>query len=212
MSNMDFYNKFRAVPPEAQKEIKGGRISGMTDINPMWRLKALTETFGPCGIGWYYEVVNRWLETGANNEISAFVEIHLFFKHEGEWSKPVYGVGGNSFVASQKNGLYTSDECFKMALTDALSVACKALGVGADIYFAKDRTKYTNTPQSQSPPQSQSQPPPAIYQCADCAQDFEDLMHNGKLLTAKYQYDHAAKLSSDKLGRCKKCREAVRSA
>ena len=29
-----------------------------------------------------------------------------------------------------------------MALTDAISVACKSLGFGADIYFGKDRTKY----------------------------------------------------------------------
>jgi len=37
-----------------------------------------------------------------------------------------------------------SDECFKMALTDALSVACKSLGVAADVYFEKDRSKYDN--------------------------------------------------------------------
>jgi hypothetical protein len=29
-----------------------------------------------------------------------------------------------------------------MALTDAISVACKALGMSADIYFNKDRSKY----------------------------------------------------------------------
>ena len=29
-----------------------------------------------------------------------------------------------------------------MATTDAISVACKQLGIGADIYFANDRTKY----------------------------------------------------------------------
>lgn len=31
-----------------------------------------------------------------------------------------------------------------MALTDALSVACKALGVAADVYWQADKTKYTN--------------------------------------------------------------------
>ena len=51
------------------------------------------------------------------------------------------------FVAKERNGLYTSDECYKMALTDAISVACKALGFGADVYWQADRTKYTNKPQ-----------------------------------------------------------------
>ena len=39
-----------------------------------------------------------------------------------------------------------SDECFKMALTDAISVAAKAIGVAADVYWQKDRTKYSAVP------------------------------------------------------------------
>jgi len=56
------------------------------------------------------------------------------------------GLGGASFVTDEKNGLYQSDECFKMALTDAIGVSCKALGMSADIYFAKDNTKYDSRP------------------------------------------------------------------
>lgn len=141
MINLHFYNKFREVPKTAQKEIIGGRLKGFTDINPMWRIKALTEEFGVCGFGWKYEIVSQELREGANSEIAAFVTINLYVKI-GEWSEAIQGVGGSMFVTKEKNGLYTSDECFKMALTDALSVACKSLGVGADIYFAKDRTKY----------------------------------------------------------------------
>jgi hypothetical protein len=151
--NLELYNKVRSVPPEAQKKIGGGRLSGMTDINPMWRIKSLTEQFGMCGFGWKYVIVNQSLETGANGEISAFVIINLYVKQGGEWSEPIPGTGGSSFVAKEKLGLYTSDECFKMALTDAISVACKALGFGADIYFEKDRTKYDQQPQN-SPQQT----------------------------------------------------------
>ena len=49
MGNLDLYDKVRAVPKEAQKQISGGRLNGMTDINPMWRIKTLTEQFGVCG-------------------------------------------------------------------------------------------------------------------------------------------------------------------
>ena len=52
MENLTIYNKARVVPESAQKTIKGGRLNGMTDINPMWRIQMLTELFGPCGIGW----------------------------------------------------------------------------------------------------------------------------------------------------------------
>ena len=50
MENMDIYNKVRAVPEEAKKQITAGRLRGMTDINPIFRIKTLTEIFGPCGM------------------------------------------------------------------------------------------------------------------------------------------------------------------
>lgn len=142
MSNLEIYNKVRKVPDEAKKKITGGRLNGMTDINPMWRIKSLTELFGVCGFGWKYEITDKRLEKGCNDEISCFVQISLFIKINDVWSDAIVGIGGASFVAKEKNGMYQSDECFKMALTDAISIACKAIGMGADVYFEKDRTKY----------------------------------------------------------------------
>ena len=143
--NLKIYNSVRSVPENAKKQIKGGRLSGMTDINPMWRIKTLTEHFGACGFGWKYTIKNKHLEEGANEEIAAFVDVDLYIKIDGEWSEAIPGTGGSTFVAKERNGMYTSDECFKMALTDAISVACKALGVGADGYWEADRTKYNAT-------------------------------------------------------------------
>lgn len=142
MKNLELYNKVRKVPDEAKKEIKGGRLNGFTDISPQWRIKTLTEQFGACGIGWYYEIINKWLDKGAGDIVTAHVEINLYIKIDDQWSKPIPGLGGSSFVSRESKGLYTSDECYKMALTDALSVSCKALGVGADVYFSKDKSKY----------------------------------------------------------------------
>ena len=150
MENMEYYNKFAVVPVEAQKGINAGRLKGMTDINPMWRIKVLTEAFGMCGFGWKYEIISQRLEAGDNDSVCAFVDINLYVKVDGEWSAPIPGIGGASYIANERNGKYTSDECFKMALTDALSVACKALGVGADVYWAAGRSKYTAHGEAQS--------------------------------------------------------------
>lgn len=146
MDNLMIYNIVREVPPEAKKNIAGGRLKGMTDINPMWRIKKLTEVFGVCGIGWKYEIVDRWIETAmAKDEITANVIINLYIRDEdGKWSDPIPGIGGSMLVASERSGLYVNDECYKMALTDAISVACKALGMGADVYWEKDTTKYND--------------------------------------------------------------------
>lgn len=142
MNNMEIYNRFREVPQEAKRTISAGNLKGFTDVNPMWRIKKLTEEFGVCGIGWYTEITDKWLETGADGRTAAFVQINLYVKIDGEWSKPIVGVGGSMFVNIFKGSQTSSDEAFKMAYTDAISIACKALGMAADVYYEKDRTKY----------------------------------------------------------------------
>lgn len=186
MENMELYDSFRAVPENAKRSINAGRLKGKTDINPMWRIKALTERFGPCGIGWKYEITNQALQNGANGEIAAFVDIRLSYKVDDVWSEPVYGVGGSMFVAKERNGLYTSDECFKMALTDAISVAAKSLGIGADVYWQADATKYT-------PPQT------ALPKCEQCGSDIiTTFSKKGQLLSPNFLADYSRK----KFGRC----------
>ena len=134
--NISVYNKLKSVPDYAQKKITGGRLSGMTDIKPQWRILVMTEIFGICGFGWKYEIVEiKYSNPDAKGQIACFVKINLFIKQEDKWSDAIPGVGGSSFITLEKNGLYLSDECEKMALTDSLSVAMKAIGVGADVYM-----------------------------------------------------------------------------
>lgn len=147
MDNLEFYNRGREVPEKAKKTIGGGRLKGMTDINPMWRIKKLTEMFGPCGIGWYYKPIRKWTET-AGDETAAFVDIELYIKNGDDWSMPICGTGGSMMASKEKSGVHVSDECYKMATTDAISVACKQLGIGADVYWDADKTKY-DTPEEQ---------------------------------------------------------------
>ena len=135
---MDIYNQLRQPPPEALKQITGGRLKGMSDINPQWRYEAITEQFGACGVGWKYEVSKYWLEPASDGQVAAFAEV-LFYYNIGkiglrDWSSPVPGIGGSMFIVKEKSGLHVSDEAYKMAVTDALSVALKMIGVGADIY------------------------------------------------------------------------------
>lgn len=131
MDNLKIFNEVRNVPKEYLKDIPAGRLKGMTDINPMWRIEKLTELYGVCGFGWYYEITKQWIEEGCGGTSSAFTNVNLYIKDPttGEWSKPIQGTGGSSFISDEKKGLYMSDECFKMALTDAISVACKSLGM-----------------------------------------------------------------------------------
>lgn len=103
----------------------------------------MTEVYGPCGIGWKYEIIRLWKEQG-DKEVFAFSEIKLYIKDGVNWSDPIPGIGGHLLVIDEKDGLYNNDEAYKMATTDALSVAMKMLGVGAEVYLGNwDGSKYT---------------------------------------------------------------------
>lgn len=207
MENMQIYEATRSVPQHAQKAFNNGSFSG-TDINPMWRIKSLTEQFGPCGIGWYYEVTSERAETYGDT-VMAIVDLNLYIKMDGEWSKPIYGTGGNSLVKATSKGQKPSDEGYKMALTDALSVACKALGIGADIYFDKDITKYTK-PQEQ-PPKPDPIEDAAFPTCERCGRPIREATGgDGKI----YSPADVAQMTKKKYGAClcKVCSDMVKAA
>jgi hypothetical protein len=145
MDAMEIYNKLARPPKEALKSIGGGRLKGMTDIKPQWRIKAMTEVFGLCGEGWTYTIDKVWTEPGGNNDVMCFaiVSVSIKDKDTGNWNVSFPGIGGSQIVEKESSGLHTNDEGYKMAVTDALSVAFKMVGVAADIYMGNwDGTKY----------------------------------------------------------------------
>ena len=147
MEALEIYNSLSKPPQDALRTIEAGKLKGKTDINPQWRYKAMTETFGLVGIGWKYEIQKLWTEPGAANEVLAFaqVAVYVFDNASGKWSDAIVGIGGSKLVNAFKNGLESNDEGFKMAVTDAFSTSLKMLGVAADIYAGKwDGSKYKN--------------------------------------------------------------------
>lgn len=215
-NNMIFYDYGRSVPEVAMKPINAGRLKGMSDINPMWRIKTLTEMFGPCGVGWWYEIIDKRLEHDPiSRQTAAFVEIKLFYidPESGKESHGIPGLGGASFVAQERNGAYMSDECEKMALTDAISVAAKALGIAADVYFAKDRTKY-DTLQPKEPEMPKPEAPKKdniSLKCEECGMFIEDYIEQDGTKTSAFKI---AKLTKKKTGKClcKSCMTAWRES
>jgi len=155
VNNLDLWNKVKQPPKEALRRIEAGRLKGKTDISPQWRYQVMTELFGPCGIGWKYDIIRLWNEPASDGQVFAFAEINLYTRDplNLDWSDPIPGTGGSMLIAQEKNGLHSSDEGYKMAVTDALSVAMKMLGIAADVYAGKwDGSKYLGNKESPKPP------------------------------------------------------------
>ncbi len=162
--NLRIFNARRSVPETAKKKIIGGKLKGMTNINPMFRIEALTELFGPCGYGWRMTNISYWTTEGVG-ECVVWCSLDLYVKDGERWSEPINGIGGSKLYGKgQGDGI--NDEAYKMAQTDALSVACKNLGFAADVYYGLDDTKYRGemanfqwgAPQQMQSPQPVSQP------------------------------------------------------
>lgn len=138
-----FYEKARP-PQEALNTISFGKLKGKSDINPQWRIEALTDVFGLCGVGWYCEIMDvKFVDVPATEEKLVYLTAGIRVRDvNGEWSNPVIGVGGDFVIVKDKNGIHGNDEALQMALTDALGKAAKCLGIASDIYRGKYDSKY----------------------------------------------------------------------
>ena len=138
---IEVYDALKTPDKRALKTIAGGRLKGMTDIKPQWRTQRMTEVFGLCGFGWRYDAPAFSYQT-IGQEINVTCTTNLYIKVDGEWSEAIPGVGGSKVSTMEKHGVYVSDEAEKMALTDALSVAMKHIGMAADVYIGYSDSKY----------------------------------------------------------------------
>jgi hypothetical protein len=191
MKNLEIYNSLKTPPKEALKTIQAGRLKGMTDIKPQWRILAMTEQFGPCGIGWYTDNVEFNYQKTDGGEVVCNCRLNLHIKVDGEWSKPIFGTGGSKLVTQESTKLYVSDEAEKMAMTDALSVAMKALGVAGDIYLGYSDSKYEAPSQA---PQATTKKP-LMFETKDYNNCYSKLLEGAiTLATIKQHYSLTAEV------------------
>ena len=90
----------------------------------------LTELFGPCGVGWWYEIPRREIYTDpATCQKGAFLDIRLFYidPDTEKTFQPIPATGGAEFLVV--SGCLNPD-CYRTALHDALSLAAQTLGIG----------------------------------------------------------------------------------
>lgn len=182
MDNMSIYEAARACPQDALKPITAGKLKGKSDVNPMWRIKRLTELFGPCGIGWRTTDECFWFTPGAGGEVVAWCSIRLQYAdpESHEWSSPVFGIGGSMLVDTQRGQLASNDDAYKMAYTDAISVACKALGFAADVYWGADRTKYEVSQAHNAPVCEHCGKPIQPTRCGERVYGVDEIIKNSK--------------------------------
>ena len=142
MNGMEVYDRLAVVPEDARKPIEFGALKGKSDINPQYRIEAMTKEFGLCGIGWKFEVLKTETFACPDGQIMVFMTIAAQVKEGDEWSAPAVGYGGDFIIKLEKGQLKPNDEAYKMAETDALGNALKYFGVAASVYRGMHDSKH----------------------------------------------------------------------
>ncbi len=155
--NMELWNTLnQPIPPEYLKRFTKGSFSG-TEIKPQYRLQRLTEVFGPQGIGWGYDIIEKWTETWPGVNLGCcYIMISLWYKAGDDVIHTSRQIGGTLVDANP-------DECWKAALTDAIGKCASMLGLGSDIYLGLAEGKYeraTTASQAKTAPSNVGSRPP----------------------------------------------------
>ena len=91
-------------------------------------------------------------------------------------------------IQKESSGLYSNDEGYKMAVTDALGTAMKMLGVAAEVYLGNfDGSKYR---EPMTEPRPQSSEDSDFYTCYSALQRATDL-ESLKSIWARIVASHA---------------------
>lgn len=145
------WDRVSETPPSATKK---ANVDGqdITSINGIYFAKRATEIFGPCGIGWGYEIVEERYDyagpiyaertekdgsktiehvTDAKNHT---VKIMFWYVQDGVRGEfPHYG--HTKYIYRSKYGFTVDAEAPKKSLTDAVKKCLSLLGFSADIYL-----------------------------------------------------------------------------
>lgn len=192
MNANELWGNVTHPPKEALSPIQGGRLSGKSNINPQWKIKAMTERYGLCGTGWKYEEIKeerQIIPSEKTGEVMLFMKVAVYTNDGNRWSDPVYGWGGDFIFTKERNGIYANDEAFKMCLTDALGNALKNLGVASAIYEGQFDTKYNRYKEK---PKNKSIKPPYMFVeeklkekgVTDC-NEFVEVVSDGQIMDIK---------------------------
>lgn len=145
--NLNLWRSVERTDPAQTKKITGKAYQGNSP-KPHYLIFKATETFGPCGIGWGFEIVEEKLLDGALLAPDFYERIHMarvrvWYEWNGKRGT-VEHVGQTAFCGKRNSGQpYTDEDAPKKSVTDALIKALSMIGFAGDIFMGRyDDSKY----------------------------------------------------------------------
>jgi hypothetical protein len=141
--NLALWHAVEKTDPSQTKAITGKPYKG-TSPKPYYLVHKATETFGPAGIGWGFQIVSERVEDGTAGDKVHIAHVRVWYiwnEKKGE----VEHVGQTMLAGKNKNGPFTDEDAPKKSVTDALVKALSMIGFAGDIFMGRyDDSAYLN--------------------------------------------------------------------
>lgn len=155
--NLEVWNALRSIDKKYVSKITGRSYRG-DSAKPQAIYKKMTEHFGPVGLGWGFEVVERWTtefpdKDGTIDRIDANCRVRVWAMQVkdvqgGFWE---YVGQGKLMYYSQNGKRICNDDGWKISVTDALTKALSVIGCAADIHMGEYDPRYREDTEEDAP-------------------------------------------------------------
>lgn len=137
-TNRRLWDELCITNPKYIKDFNNGSYKGKS-ITPMYVFQRLTETFGPQGQGWGWDVLARWTEGFAGTtDMLCFVEVRGWYVENGQKFETSSQIAGEKLAYTTSKGRYViDDEAYKKAITDGATKCFTYLGSSADVHLGQ---------------------------------------------------------------------------
>lgn len=141
-NNKALWQRAFTTDPKAVKAITGKQYSGNSP-KPYWIVERLTDEFGPCGIGWGFQIINERFERFSDTDSLHVASVRFWYVLDGKRGE-LEQIGQTKASYTTKAGAFMLDEdAPKKSVTDALVKCASYLGFAGDIFSGRwDDSKY----------------------------------------------------------------------
>ena len=141
-TNKALWQRAFTTDPKAVKAITGKQYSGNSP-KPYWIVERLTDEFGPCGIGWGFQIISERFERFSDTDSLHVASLRFWYMLDGKRGE-LEQIGQTKASYTTKAGAFMLDEdAPKKSVTDALVKCASYLGFAGDIFSGRwDDSKY----------------------------------------------------------------------
>jgi hypothetical protein len=141
-TNKALWQRVCVTDPKAVKAITGKQYSGNSP-KPYWIVERLTDEFGPCGIGWGFQILNERIERFSDTDSLHIAVVRFWYELDGKRGE-LEQIGQTKASYQSNAGKFIVDEdAPKKSVTDALVKCASYIGFAGDIFAGRwDDSKY----------------------------------------------------------------------